>query len=205
MDTFRFANETKICAINECSCSNGDSFKGTKCSKDGAEFCEACNIDNGYFLNVNDLNVQFQTKSYETLYNDGLASLEDKVYGYDWSETFDGENHIEIYSAICSIRKCPCINGIDVVGVECQVHGENECVFNGGWDPTKPNGCDLGYHLDLDLQSSLFKFKCTINECICRNGESREDLCQERGNGDSCETCDPGHSLENAHQSEYIF
>ena len=128
-----------ICAINECSCSSGDSFIGTKCSEDGAEFCEECNIDDGYFLNINDLNVQFQNESYETLYNDGLASLDDNVYSYDWSETVDGEDLIEIYSAICSNRTCSCTNGSAVVGSYCPFHGELHCY-----------ACDTGFHL-VDL------------------------------------------------------
>ena len=139
MDTFRFANETKICEIVECSCSNGDSFKGTKCSKEGTEFCEVCDIDDGYFLNVNNLNVQFQNRSYETLYNDGLASSDDNVYGYDWSETVDGEDHIGIYSAVCSNRTCSCTNGSAAVGVDCPFHGEFHC-----------DACDTGFHL-VDL------------------------------------------------------
>ena len=196
------------CNLNECSCSNGDSFGSDvqwecsgygpekqcvdqhKCSENGAEICEACNVDDGYFLNVNDLNVQFQTKSYETLYNDGLASLDDKIYGYDWSETFNGENHIEIYSAICSIRTCSCINGSAVVGVECPFHGEIQC-----------DSCEIGHHLfETDGTKT-----CEINECGCSNGDGFKGTeCPEHG-VDFCETCDPGHSLENAHQSKYIL
>ena len=192
---FWYTNGTQICAIDECSCSNGDGFRGTKCSEDGAEFCEECDINDGFFLNVNNLNIQFQNRSYQNLYNNGLTSLDDSVYGYDWSETVNGKDHIDIYSAICSSRTCSCSNGSAAVGVGCPFHGEIQC-----------DSCESGHHL---FETNGTK-TCKLNECDCPNGEGfKGSECQEHGtnvwNKFFCKTCDPGHSLENDHKSKYIF
>ena len=189
-------DQTSTCEIHECSCPNGVGFRGTECSEHGVDFCKVCDHQDGFFLNVNDLNVQFKNESYDTLYNEGQLSgngsvYGDNVYGYAWGlDSDDFEEYIEITSAICTLRTCLCINGSAAVGIGCPFHSGIQC-----------DACEIGHHL---FETNGTK-TCKINECGCSNGEGFKGIECPEHEVDFCQTCDPGHSLENAHQSKWSY
>ena len=151
-------NGIKTCEIDECTCENGEGFSGKKCKGHGSTFCKVCDTDDGYFLNVNELDRQWTLTDYQMLLDNGKGAFNGTVYGYDWAleNSFDIEitDHVEIESALCSLRICSCSSGSAKNGTGCPFHGELSC-----------GTCDHGTHFAVELNN------CESNMCNCEFGD----------------------------------
>ena len=61
---------------NQCNCEHGDAFDNVNCSVHDTTFCKPTSCDEGFFLNINGLNVEFESNVLTELGNNSKSAID---------------------------------------------------------------------------------------------------------------------------------
>ena len=91
----------------------------------------------------------------------------------------------EFHQAVCTEKQCTCQNGVKAVGIDCNSHGDADCV-----------SCNTGFHLDNNAGGSGVHL-CKANECSCVNGKNVTGTACIVHQSNHCASCAQGYHLNN--------
>jgi len=159
------------CVANECRCRHGVAAKGSTCLEDDLEVCSSC--DRGFHHSL--ATMENGRTTVQCIGNTCSCSAGTAATPYSSPQCHsDGQEECVMCKAgyqlgkdhVCLKKQCTCENGIGTTGIDCPIHGVDDC-----------ESCDLG----SDLSAGDARFEGTKQ-------------CTSSGTGADAFDCTAGYS-----------